>query len=108
MPAPVSVKFFRSAASFRRWLESNHATARELWVGFHKKSTRLGGITYPEAVDEALCFGWIDGIKKRVDEVSYTNRFTPRKRDSTWSLVNIRRVAELEQSGRMTPAGRAA
>jgi uncharacterized protein YdeI (YjbR/CyaY-like superfamily) len=108
MTAPVAVKYFRSAAAFRRWLESNHATARELWVGFYRKDTGRGGITYPEAVDEALCFGWIDGIKKRVDELSYINRFTPRKPNSNWSLVNTRRGAELKKLGRMTPAGLAA
>ena len=100
--------FFANSAAFRRWLAKNHATASELWVGFYKKGSGEKGITYPEAVDEALCFGWIDGIKKGVDERSYTNRFTPRKRGSTWSNINTRRVAELIADGRMTPAGQKA
>ena len=78
---------------------------QELWVGFYKKNSGKSGITYMEAVDEALCFGWIDGIKKKVDDDSYTNRFTPRKARSNWSAVNIQRVGELSQLGRMHPAG---
>jgi uncharacterized protein YdeI (YjbR/CyaY-like superfamily) len=101
----VKVTYFTSALEFRSWLESNHATAREIWVGFYKKQSGLAGITYAEALDEALCFGWIDGIRKRVDEVSYTNRFTPRRPRSIWSLVNTRRVEELRQLGRMAKAG---
>ena len=101
----VTPKFFGSAAELRRWLEKHHASAGELWVGFHKKDSGLGGVTYPEAVDEALCFGWIDGVRKKVDETSYTNRFTPRKPKSKWSTINIRRVGELKKLGRMTKAG---
>ncbi len=97
--------FFLSASDFRGWLASNHDQVHELWVGFYKKNSGKVGISYSEAVDEALCFGWIDGIKKRVDEVSYTHRFTPRKSKSFWSAVNIKRVAELKQLGRMAAPG---
>jgi uncharacterized protein YdeI (YjbR/CyaY-like superfamily) len=96
---------FRKPADFCRWLEKNHATAKELLVGFYKKDSGRPSITWPESVDEALCFGWIDGIRKRVDEVSYTIRFTPRKTTSIWSAVNIRRVEVLTREGRMKPAG---
>ena len=101
----MKLKYFKTAADFRAWLESNHASASELWVGFYKKDSGKGGLTYAEAVDEALCFGWIDGIKKRVDEFSYTHRFTPRKPKSNWSLINIRHVERLKKAGRMMPAG---
>ncbi|HEX7706891.1 MAG TPA: YdeI/OmpD-associated family protein [Thermoanaerobaculia bacterium] len=104
----MDAKFFRSATEFRRWLESHHSTADELWVGFYKKAASRRGITYAEAVDESLCFGWIDGIRKRIDEERYANRFTPRKPRSNWSDVNTRRVAELTAAGRMHPAGLAA
>ena len=97
--------YFPTAAAFREWLEANHARVSELWVGFYRKDTGLGGITYLEAVNEALCFGWIDGIKKRVDDVSYTNRFTPRKPGSGWSAANVRNVERLTAEGRMTAAG---
>jgi uncharacterized protein YdeI (YjbR/CyaY-like superfamily) len=101
-------RFFRTAAAFRRWLAAHHATERELLVGFYKKASGKPGISYQEAVDEALCFGWIDGVKKRVDEERYTHRFTPRKAVSTWSLVNTRRVGDLMALGRMAAAGIAA
>ena len=97
--------FFPTPAHFRRWLERHHASATELWVGFYKKSTGRPSITWPEAVDEALCFGWIDGIRKSLDEESYTNRFTPRKPGSNWSLINTKRVKELIEQGRMHEAG---
>ena len=100
--------FFETPAEFRAWLEANHATARELLVGFHKKGSGRRSITWPEAVDEALCFGWIDGVRRRVDDERYSIRFTPRQRRSTWSAVNIARVKELEREGRMHPAGLAA
>jgi uncharacterized protein YdeI (YjbR/CyaY-like superfamily) len=93
--AHPSPRHFRSQAEFRRWLERHHASASELWVGFYKKSSGRGGIGYKEAVDEALCFGWIDGLKKRVDDASYMHRFTPRRRGSIWSAVNLRRMQEL-------------
>lgn len=104
----MDAKFFRSAGEFRRWLEAHHSTAEELWVGFYKKGASRRGITYAEAVDESLCFGWIDGIRKGIDAERYTNRFTPRKPRSNWSNVNTRRVAELTAEGRMHPAGLAA
>lgn len=98
-------RHFTSQAEFRRWLSANGAKARELWVGFYKKGSGRGGIGYKEAVDEALCFGWIDGIKKRVDDASYTHRFTPRTASSIWSAVNLRRMKELIAAGRVTKAG---
>ena len=101
-------KFFKTQAEFRAWLEKNHVAKDELWVGFHKKASGKPTITWPEAVDVALCFGWIDGVRKRVDETSYTNRFTPRRPRSNWSAVNIARVKELKKLGLMTPAGLAA
>ncbi len=100
--------YFTSAAKFRHWLEKHHATTTELLVGFSKKSSGKPSISYQEALDEALCFGWIDGIRKTVDESRYSIRFTPRKPTSNWSNVNIKRVNELIAEGRMTPAGLAA
>jgi uncharacterized protein YdeI (YjbR/CyaY-like superfamily) len=100
--------FFPSPAAFRAWLEAHHDSARELLVGFYKKGSGKPSITWPESVDEALCFGWIDGIRRSIDETSYTIRFTPRRRHSTWSAVNIARAKELDRLGRMQPAGRAA
>ena len=101
----MKIKYFKSASEFRRWLEVNHARVSEIWVGFFKKDSAKGGLTYAEAVDEALCFGWIDGLKKRVDELSYTHRFTPRKAKSNWSRINIQHVERLKKAGRMRPAG---
>ena len=100
--------FFRTPAAFRKWLEKHHATHKELWVGFYKKGSGKPSITWPESVDEALCFGWIDGIRKSIDEVSYKIRFTPRKPTSVWSSINIKRIEVLTQEGRMHPAGHAA
>jgi uncharacterized protein YdeI (YjbR/CyaY-like superfamily) len=100
--------YFTSPLKFHQWLEKNHAAAAELWVGFYKKSSGKPSITYPEALDEALCFGWIDGIRKSVDEERYTIRFTPRQPGSNWSNVNIKRVKELTAAGRMRPVGLAA
>jgi uncharacterized protein YdeI (YjbR/CyaY-like superfamily) len=97
--------FFRSPADLRKWLEKHHATARELWVGFYKKGSGEPSITWPESVDEALCFGWIDGVRKGVDARSYKIRFSPRKTGSVWSAVNIKRVAVLTGEGRMRTAG---
>jgi uncharacterized protein YdeI (YjbR/CyaY-like superfamily) len=97
--------FFATPAEFRAWLEQHHDDAQELWVGFHKKATGKPSITWPEAVDEALCFGWIDGIRKSLGAESYANRFTPRTARSTWSAVNIARAKELVALGRMHPAG---
>jgi len=101
----MKVTYFKSAADFRKWLEANHATVSELWIGFYKKASGKVGITYAEALDEALCFGWIDGVRKRVDEASYTNRFSPRRTKSIWSLINTRRVEQLRALGRMAEAG---
>ncbi|MGA2370453.1 MAG: YdeI/OmpD-associated family protein [Candidatus Korobacteraceae bacterium] len=97
--------FFPTAAAFRSWLEKNHATVSELFIGFYRKESGKGGISYREALDEALCFGWIDGVRKRFDEASYTIRFTPRKPDSIWSAVNTSRIGELVKQGRVHPAG---
>ena len=101
----MDVKFFKNQAAFRKWLEKNHVTARELWVAYYETASGKSGLTYPEAVDEALCFGWIDGIVRRIDEISYTNRFTPRKPKSNWSAVNIERMRVLIEQGKVTPAG---
>lgn len=99
------VVFFRTPAEFRKWFEKNHAMTHELWVGFYKKDSGRSSITWPESVDEALCFGWIDGIRKSVDEISYKIRFSPRRRRSIWSAINIRRAQELTNEKRMRPAG---
>ena len=101
----MKAKFFSLPAQFRQWLEQNHDSASELLVGFHKKSSGKKSITYAEALDEALCFGWIDGVRKNLNETSYTIRFTPRKPRSIWSLVNVRHVERLKKEGRMQPAG---
>ena len=97
--------FFASAVGFRQWLVKNHVRTPELWVGFYRKDSGRPSITWPESVDEALCFGWIDGIRKKVDDESYKIRFTPRRGTSTWSTVNVRRVKELTKRGRMRTAG---
>ena len=98
-------KFFSSPDEFRKWLEPNHDRESELLVGFHKKSSGKKSITYAEALDEALCFGWIDGVRKSLNETSYVQRFTPRKPKSIWSLINVRHVERLKKEGRMHPAG---
>jgi uncharacterized protein YdeI (YjbR/CyaY-like superfamily) len=97
--------FFRTPSDFRSWLELHHDKFHELFVGFHKKSSGKPGLTWPESVDAALCFGWIDGIRKSIDETSYMIRFTPRKSTSTWSAINIRRVRELTKLGLVHPTG---
>ena len=97
--------FFASAADFRRWLAANHDKADELLVGFWKKASGRPSIDWPQARDQALCFGWIDGIRKSRDEQSYTIRFTPRRRGSVWSKVNLGRYEALKAAGQMTPAG---
>ena len=104
----VEPTFFPTPAAFRRWLEKHHAKAAELWVGFHKKATGKPSLTWPESVDEALCVGWIDGIRKNVDADSYTIRFTPRRKGSIWSAVNMRRITALIEDKRVLPAGLAA
>src|SRR2546423_6136409 len=98
-------KFFKSPSAFRKWLAANHAKSKELWVGFYKKSSGKPSITWRDSVDEALCFGWIDGIRKSINEDSYMIRFTPRKSNSVWSAVNIRNVERLLKDKRMRPAG---
>jgi uncharacterized protein YdeI (YjbR/CyaY-like superfamily) len=102
---PPEPKFFASAAKFRAWLELNAATATELIVGFWKVDSGRPSMTWPESVDEALCFGWIDGVRKRLDNHSYQIRFTPRKPTSIWSAINIRKFEHLIAEGRMTDAG---
>jgi uncharacterized protein YdeI (YjbR/CyaY-like superfamily) len=98
-------KFFATPAGFRLWLEKHHATSTELLVGLYKKGCGKPSITWPEAVDEALCFGWIDGVRRSLDERSYVIRFTPRKPDSNWSAVNLKRAQHLAEAGRMHAAG---
>jgi uncharacterized protein YdeI (YjbR/CyaY-like superfamily) len=97
--------FFKTQPDFRRWFEKHHDTSKELLVGFYKKGSRHPSITWPESVDEALCFGWIDGIRRSIDDSSYTIRFTPRRTSSIWSAVNIKRAQELIDQGLMNPAG---
>ncbi len=104
----MKATFFKSPSECRRWLERNHDKKTELWFGFYKKNSSKRGITYQEAVDEALCFGWIDGLKHGVDEESYSLRFTPRKTKSVWSVINTKRAKELRKLGRMKPPGLAA
>lgn len=101
----MQIKIFNTSAEFREWLENNHDRVAELWLGFYKKQTGRKCITYREALDEALCFGWIDGVRKSIDEASYKQRFTPRKARSYWSAVNIRRACELAMLGRMATSG---
>jgi uncharacterized protein YdeI (YjbR/CyaY-like superfamily) len=98
-------KFFSTPAEFREWLEQNHDSASELLIGFHRKSSGKKSITYAEALDEALCFGWIDGVRKKLNETSYVQRFTPRKARSIWSNINVRHVERLKKEGRMHAAG---
>jgi uncharacterized protein YdeI (YjbR/CyaY-like superfamily) len=100
--------FFPTPAKWCAWLAKHHASKAELLVGFYKRDSGKPSITWPESVDEALCFGWIDGVRRSLGAESYTIRFTPRKTTSTWSAVNIRRMAELEAAGRVMPAGRRA
>lgn len=104
-PFRMKATYFPSPSDLRAWFEKHHQTASELWVGYYKKSSGQPSVTWPESVDEALCFGWIDGIRKSVDEHRYTIRFTPRRPGSIWSAVNIRRAQALAEQGRMQPAG---
>ncbi len=101
----MNARYFKTAAEFRKWLAAHHATERELLVGFYKKASGMRGISYKEAVDEALCFGWIDGQKKGLDEQHFLQRFTPRRPKSIWSKINVANVATLIEAGRMQPAG---
>jgi len=107
-PTPAEPIFFATPAAFRNWLKKNHANSREQWIGFYRKASGRPSITWPESVDEALCVGWIDGLRKTIDAESYKIRFTPRKKESNWSAVNIARVKELTEQGRMQPGGVAA
>src|SRR5215210_6718914 len=98
-------RWFATPAEFRAWLERHHAAEDEVPVGFHKKGSGRPSMSWAESVDEALCFGWIDGVRRGLDETSYTIRFTPRRRRSIWSLVNVKHVERLQKEGRMQPAG---
>jgi uncharacterized protein YdeI (YjbR/CyaY-like superfamily) len=104
----MTPKFFSTQADFRRWLEENHDKESELVVGFYNVKSGKQSMTWSEAVDQALCFGWIDGVRRKVDAESYSNRFTPRRANSNWSAVNIKKVEELTAKGLMKPAGIAA
>ena len=107
MPAnePTNIKFFKTQAAFRAWLEKNHAKKDELWLGYYKKASGKKSITYKEALEEVLCFGWIDGISRSIDELSYCQRYTPRRKGSIWSAVNIKKAEELIKNGKMHPHG---
>ena len=105
---PSGILFFASPAKLRSWFRKYHSAEDELWVGFFKKGTGKPSITWPQSVDEALCVGWIDGLRKSLDADRYVIRFTPRKPGSVWSAINIARVRALETEGRMRPAGRKA
>ena len=104
-PLPGEVAVFATVDGFREWLEANHDTATELWVGYYKKGVPKTSMTYKESVDEGLCFGWIDGLTRRIDDEVYAIRFTPRTKRSTWSAVNVARMGELMNAGRAHAAG---
>ena len=104
-PSADEVRVFTSAGEFRGWLEAHHDTEDQVWVGFYRKGSGRTAMTYPESVDVALCFGWIDGIGYGIDDEIHTNRFTPRRKGSSWSAVNIAKIAELGAAGRMHAAG---
>ena len=105
MAKAIKAIFFASAKEFRAWLRKNHAKETELWVGMYKKSSGKPSIDWPQAVDQALCFGWIDGLRKSIDDESFMQRFTPRRRGSYWSAINTKRAKELIELELMTPAG---
>ncbi len=104
-PSRSEVHVFRDAAALRRWLEANHATESSAWFGYYRRGVDKPSVTYPEAVDQALCFGWIDGVTYRIDDEVTANRFTPRRKGSYWSAVNIAKVERLKAAGLMTDAG---
>ncbi len=106
--SPATARYFATPAAWRAWLARHHARASELWVGFHRKATGRPSITWPQSVDQALCFGWIDGLRKGVDAGRYAIRFTPRRPASIWSRVNTRRFAALDAAGLARAAGRRA
>jgi uncharacterized protein YdeI (YjbR/CyaY-like superfamily) len=101
----VAAIFFQTSAAFREWLEQHHGRADEVWVGYYKKGSGKRTITWSESVDEALCYGWIDGVRQSIDNISYWIRFTPRKPGSVWSSVNMKRAQALIEQGRMQPDG---
>ncbi|HRJ05419.1 MAG TPA: YdeI/OmpD-associated family protein [Ignavibacteria bacterium] len=105
---PSNIKFFKTTDALRKWMEKNHSKKDELWMGYYKKASGKGGLTYKPALDVMLCFGWIDGISKSIDEEKYCQRYTPRRKGSIWSAVNIKKIAELTKAGLMHEAGLAA
>jgi uncharacterized protein YdeI (YjbR/CyaY-like superfamily) len=107
-PDPTDVQFFESTDQLRDWFDGHHRTADELWLGYHKKATGRPTITWSDAVDEALCVGWIDSVRYSLDDERSAQRFTPRRKGSVWSAINVRKVGELTAQGRMRPAGLAA
>lgn len=98
-------RFFKSQSELRKWFFEKHNSTSEIWIGFYKKNSGKVSVSYADAVDQALCFGWIDGIRKKIDDMRYTNRFTPRRHKSNWSKINIENVKRLKKSGKMTSAG---
>jgi uncharacterized protein YdeI (YjbR/CyaY-like superfamily) len=104
----MTLSFFATPEEFRTWLEKHHKTATELLVGFYKVSSNQSSMTWSQSVDQALCFGWIDGVRKSIDAESYSIRFTPRRSSSIWSAINIKKIEELTQSGLLTPEGQKA
>ena len=102
------IKFFKKRSDFRKWLDKNHAAKDEIIVGFYRVGLGIQGMRWEEAVEEALCYGWIDGVRRKIDEESYSNRFTPRRVGSNWSAINIAKVEEMTAKGLMMPAGIAA
>lgn len=107
-PTPRDVRYVASTEELRDWFDANHETATELWLGYHRKATGRPTVTWSEAVDEALCVGWIDSVRYRIDDERSAQRFTPRRKGSVWSAINVAKVAELTAQGRMRPAGLAA
>ena len=107
-PTPHDVQMFSTPEELRDWFDANHLTADELWLGYPKKSSGIAGLSWSEAVDEALCVGWIDGVRYSIDERTHAQRFTPRRKGSNWSNINVAKVAVLTEQGRMRPAGLAA
>lgn len=107
-PTSDDVRFLATPEALRDWFDANHATAHELWLGYHKVSSGRGGLTWPQAVDEALCVGWIDSVRYSLDAATHAQRFTPRRAGSIWSAINVAKVAALAAQGRMRPAGLAA
>ena len=107
-PQPHDVRFFATPEELRDWFDANHETADELWLGYYRKATGRPSVDWSQAVDEALCVGWIDGVRRSVDDATHVQRFTPRRKGSTWSAINVAKVAALTKAGRMRSAGIAA